>query len=586
MLGKSHFSGRPPIHPTQGVQDRKDKQDEAKTSSSLPAPSQSTSSSEPFKDTAAGKAIRNELLAYAKSPAYAKLEERLAKFKPEHAPKVRAHDESIIHITKKELLASFTSPAYAKFEEILAKYRPKHAPNVRAYDESMIHKTKNVRNKKNKQNNPLTASAYGLLESTAPSRPFKNTLKGIARRKELLAYAATKAHAELEKELRSKPLTIADMRPGDVLLRFDHPTLPHPRTEEIQMRPRLNGIPSPQNFGDYRNSHVVMWAKNPNNPGNTEARGMGEPQVVDARAGLGEENILSVQPTALQAGTYWVYRPTDAHLGDVAAQVGMRWADEGKVHYSIPELSQMGKPTSDFVTFDEEAKEAAVSFAVDAFEANPKWAENPPGTSVKRMEKGASCSSLIAKTYQPAKLRVEYAKKVEDAKKEMIKKEMIQDDNAAPAADLADAILADILADAVLANKGKKGPAELLDSLTGLMAHKPNGISPRTLEHLMFTGKNADGSPQFKPLGVLEMKQEDVLYPESRNPAIPLHPEAEAATAAAAAKKASAHPAEQQDSDTSTASTSGNQRFIPRSVTAPELYDDNMLSDDELIKEK
>ncbi len=206
---------------------------------------------------------------------------------------------------------------------------------------------------------------------------------------------------------------------------------------------------------------------------------------MDARGGFGTTNILSVQPTALQAGTYWVYRPTDAHLGDVAAQIGRRWADEGKVPYSVPELSQMTKPTGDFIKFDEKAKEATVSFARDAFEANPKWAENSPGTHWKKKQNGATCSSFIAKTYQAAHLRIGPARKMEAR------------DTCATIEDG-------------------------LDSLTGLLAHKPNGISPRTLEHLMFTGKNSDGSPQFKPLGRLVMKQGDVLYDESRNPDAPL----------------------------------------------------------------
>lgn len=336
-------------------------------------------------------------------------------------------------------------------------------------------------------NTQETSPGAQLQQSPSPSQSFKDTAAGKAIRKDLLTYAAATAHAKLEKQLQSKQLTIADMLPGDVLLRFAHPTEPQIRTEEIQMRPKLNGIPSPENFGDFRNTHVLIWAKNPSNPGNTEARGMGEPQVVDARGGFGTTNILSVQPTALQTGKYWVYRPTDAHLGGVAAQIGMRWADEGKVPYSVPELSQMGKPTDNFIKFDAEAKEAALSFTLDAFDADPKWAENPPGTQWNKMEKGATCASLVAKTYQAAKLRIEQARKVE-------------------AGD----------ADATLEHG--------LDSLTGLLAHKANGISPRTLEHLMFTGKNADGSLQFKPVGVLEMKQEDVLYDESRIPDVPLPP--------------------------------------------------------------
>lgn len=352
-----------------------------------------------------------------------------------------------------------------------------------SFGASRVNSVQDVQN--SQRDKAKASSAPASPKSTIPSQPFKDTAAGNAIRKNLLTYAATTAHAKLEKQLLSKSLTAADMLPGDVLLRYESPTEPSPRTEEIQMQPKLNGIPSPENFGDFRNAHVLMWAKNPKNPGNTEARGMGEPQVVDARAGIGGKNILSAQPTALQAGTYWVYRPTDAHLGDVAAQIGMRWADEGQVPYSVPELSQMGKPTGDFIKFDEKAKEAAVSFARDAFEANPEWAKNPPGTHGKEMQNGATCSSFIPKTYQPAKLRIELARKMEAG-----------DTNATI--------------------------EDGLDSLTGLLAHNPNGISPRTLEHLMFTGKNADGSPQFKPIGRLVMKQEDVLYDESRNPDAPL----------------------------------------------------------------
>lgn len=251
---------------------------------------------------------------------------------------------------------------------------------------------------------------------------------------------------------------------------------------------------------------------------------MGEPQVVDARGGLGETNIMAVQPTALQAGTYWVYRPTDTHLGDIAAQVGMRWADEGKVPYGAKELSQMGKPTDEFIKFDDEAKEDVVSFARDAFEANPKWAENPPD-SHWREKKGAACSSLIPKTYQAAKLRIELARKVEAGDTD---------------AELEDG----------------------LNSLTGLLAYKSNGISPRTLEHFMFTGKNADGSPQFKPLGALTMKQEDVLYEESRIPDAPWP----LGTTDVPNKPPS--PSQDPDSDTS---ITKDPTPIPRSFTAPEL---------------
>lgn len=396
-----------------------------------------------------------------------------------------------------------------------------------------------VRSRKRKYDEDKASSEPALPQSISPSRPFKDTAAGKAIRKDLLTYVAATAHAKLEKPMLSKPLTIADMLPGDVLLRYQSPKGPDERIEMAQMKPRLNGIPSSKNFGDFRIAHALLWTKNPANPGNTEARGMGEPQVVDARGGIGDTNIMSVQPTALQAGTYWVYRPTDAHLGDITAQVGMRWADEGNIPYGAQELRLIGEPTDKFIKFDEEAKEDALIFAHDAFEANPKWADNPPDTHW-RLKKGAQCASLIIKAYQAAQLRIEQAKKVE-------------------AGDI-DATFADAL-----------------NSLTGVLANKPKGISPRTLEHLMFTSKNIDGSPQFKPLGVLTMKQEDVLYDESRIPDAPWP--------LGITDVPNKPPSPVADQHDDTASSSENRAFLPRNYTVPTLHNEDMSSDDDDLLE-
>lgn len=270
-----------------------------------------------------------------------------------------------------------------------------------------------------------------------------------------------------------------DLQPGDILLRIEEPgeSESHRVNVRMQKAPNVNGIQD--NKGDPRIVHALIWTKAPNNPGNTEPRGMGEPEVVDARGGIGTVEIRRVQGTALQAGNYKVYRPKDENRGDWSVQIAMMWSDQGNVNYSSATLKKAARYDGELIKFDEKARAAALQVVTDPFTHDPEYAKNPPG--IDPLEgNGDVCSSLPVRTYQASEAQVTAAEKREKG----------EDDNL-------DKIVA---------------------AFTGLMANNPVGVSPMTLEHLLKTGKTADGAQQFEPFGALKVEQDEVLYPEKAFP--------------------------------------------------------------------
>src|SRR5690349_21509771 len=94
----------------------------------------------------------------------------------------------------------------------------------------------------------------------------------------------------------------SDLRPGAILLLEDtpdHSTLKH---KAIKLGQALHGE-------SRKYVHALVWVQDPKHAG--------EPETAEA-SGTG-----TVRCTGLRPGTYAVYVPGDANLGDWAAQVAM-----------------------------------------------------------------------------------------------------------------------------------------------------------------------------------------------------------------------------------------------------------------------
>jgi hypothetical protein len=340
-----------------------------------------------------------------------------------------------------------------------------------------------------------------------------------------------KALHPLSLELLRMPLiSIDDLAPGDILFAYEvypktaahaktqsfqypesEPDLGRPGLDDKDKRPRLNGrVNDKTMIGDYRNVHALIAV-----PG---MGADGTVQVVDARGGIGTKTpIFRVQATAIQSGTYKVFRHADREVASIAAWIALLWASEHNVAYSVRQLSEMGKPRPfyEFCEDDlpqevrdmpdgerkrsriEEArqrweagrKEEAVRAAMNAFDPDPEMYRNPVEPVLKpnqtlddawRDLNGVMCTNLVAVAFQAA------------AVQEPVQRKMLES-----------------LETAARISEPEKRALFLqeVEGFEGLLQLRARGLSPKFLEGYMLTAAftDSDGNPkkQFEPVGRL-----------------------------------------------------------------------------------
>jgi hypothetical protein len=227
-----------------------------------------------------------------------------------------------------------------------------------------------------------------------------------------------------------------------------------------------NGLSDEENLGHRGNFHAGMWVRNRSNPGQTQLRGLGEPEFVEARAGYNlDEPIERLQsgdlPPCAPGEVWHFWEPTDPNEGDWDAQVMMCWASDGNVEYTRKELSlatkEGGRP------FIAQAVWNAAAYADGAFETDPKWARNPSNMA-PRFREGVVCTTAILKAKQASGIR-----RMEAAQLEKYGAAACRPVNAL--------------------------------RLTGLAAWNAACMSARTLEHMLWTAERPDGKRQYRYLG-------------------------------------------------------------------------------------
>jgi len=181
-------------------------------------------------------------------------------------------------------------------------------------------------------------------------------------------------------------LAKSDLRPGDILLLIDEAENTTKVHRVIVFGQSLTSLANPSNSGDSNLVHAVLWTKTPNNPGNTAPAGAGEPEIAESSGVSGR-----VQGTALRAGLYKVYRPTDENLGDWSAQVAMGWGQDRQVEHSRA-LAMLAIFHSS--AFGPDAKKWASIYAEQAFNPSPDIGQ-------------AFCTQFVLAAYQGAASQVE-----------------------------------------------------------------------------------------------------------------------------------------------------------------------------------
>jgi hypothetical protein len=128
--------------------------------------------------------------------------------------------------------------------------------------------------------------------------------------------------ASQKRDLSLARITLADMRPGDILVRKERlpESIAHAFTLTGKAQGsgfRHNGIEN--NKGDINSFHVAMWS----------GSDISWKQIVEARGGLGTTNALRVLEHAIQEGEYFIYRPDPLMAAAVPGQAPRPWLDSG-----------------------------------------------------------------------------------------------------------------------------------------------------------------------------------------------------------------------------------------------------------------
>ncbi len=163
----------------------------------------------------------------------------------------------------------------------------------------------------------------------------------------------------------------SDLRPGTILLLEDTPDT-HTATHGLIKFGQLSKGASRKYV------HALVWVQEPRNAGV-------EKEIAEASgSGL-------VRCSELKGGTYAAFLPTDANLGDWAAQVAMMWAVDGKITYGRMKAGSSVFHSSDF---GDNAKRRARAYANVAFENPPEGGQG----AVANM----FCSEFVIAVYQAA----------------------------------------------------------------------------------------------------------------------------------------------------------------------------------------
>ena len=318
-----------------------------------------------------------------------------------------------------------------------------------------------------------------------------------------------------------KTVKLEDCPVGSIIICYE----PVPTTESHALTmgkqfkaPLLNGVSKKNNTGDYRNVHAVIVSRNPANPTakvayeilNPEAKPELEirvqDEIVHARGGLGADEpergffgVFRVQASALQNTNGKVFVPKDEQFGEMVGLIARVWANDDYISYSVPDLSKMGKPQS-FMEWTDEAKENAVTYALQAFTSRPEWAKNDLTADNFKKLIGSMCTDLTAKIGQAAAGQMHLhetlePKRYEDGVTENGTKIMRYPE---PTMDEKKAIIMEGI---------EKYP-------TGsLLARNATGISPMVLENLLHK------DPYYKPFG--RIRHDNPTYKEVSPPKAP-----------------------------------------------------------------
>lgn len=180
------------------------------------------------------------------------------------------------------------------------------------------------------------------------------------------------------------PITLkrGDLRSGDILL-FCHekPSLTH--SIIIAGQALFKPLRHPDNNGNSRLVHALLWT------GKAHPADGAAPQGEDDIAEMAGGTVLAAQTSKLQPGLYRVYRPHNTELGELAAQIGKRWAQSAQeMPYS---KRRAALSTLRPARFDSRAQASIERYRNEAMQSAPDWGK-----------KGAFCSHFVMAAYQAA----------------------------------------------------------------------------------------------------------------------------------------------------------------------------------------
>lgn len=178
------------------------------------------------------------------------------------------------------------------------------------------------------------------------------------------------------------PITLkrSNLRSGDILLAcHEKPSLTHGII--IAGQAIFKPLRHPDNNGNARLVHALLWT---GTSGSADgATPQGEDDVAEMAGGV----VLAAQTSKLQPGLYRVYRPRNAELGELAAQIGKRWAQSAQaMPYS---KRRAALSTLRAARFDSRAAANVHRYTNEALKSAPEWGK-----------RGAFCSHFVMAAYQ------------------------------------------------------------------------------------------------------------------------------------------------------------------------------------------
>jgi hypothetical protein len=302
---------------------------------------------------------------------------------------------------------------------------------------------------------------------------------------------------EVRETLATPQLVEDDLQGGDYLSKYEAgpESASHAKTQGYQYHGEiLGGIPRTRNKGDYRANHGVIVVIDRSLPRQTEPYGPGSPFMVHSRAGIGTDTpLFATVASTLQKGRYKVFRPKNRALAARVSTIAKKWASKNYIPYDLEDLKLMTKPES-AMAWDGEAEKMAIKYGMTADTAYPKWARNDVVKATLKTAIGSMCVTLYVKCLQSADLDGAVDKfKTDHPERDFNQTPLTKDEKK------------DIMRARVRAWKDGS-----------FIRHKARGMAPMNAEHLLYSDKE-----NFKCIGWIEVKEEDVAYKEQVPPTAP-----------------------------------------------------------------